>query len=177
MECRIFFVGYSCNVRSSLSLMSVDDPNSTETRTIHCNWRFLLCKHHRVSLQLTSSLMAELFPRRLKAILSHISRSVPFLSCYYQYHRLRLCTRWPSSLTSASKFQRACPFLLGYKKFFYDGAIFTQLYFVIQDPNSTWRRTNHVNNRIILKHHRVSRHPNQTADVCQPVSSSERLEP
>ena len=110
MECRIFFVGYSCNVRSSLSLMSVDDPNSTETRTIHCNWRFLLCKHHRVSLQLTSSLMAELFPRRLKAILSHISRSVPFLSCYYQYHRLRICARWPSSLPGASKFQRSCPF-------------------------------------------------------------------
>ena len=144
MECRIIFVGYSCNVRSSLSLMSVDDPNSTETRTIHCNWRFLLCKHHRVSLQLTSSLMAELFPRRLKAILSHISRSVPFLSCYYQYHRYvfaragrALFQVLPSS--NAPALSHECTHTKNY-----DGAIFTKLYVEIQDPNSTWRRTNHV---------------------------------
>ena len=38
MECRIF-VSNSCNVKSSLSLMSVDDPNSKLTRTN--NRRFL----------------------------------------------------------------------------------------------------------------------------------------
>ena len=27
--------------------------------------------------------MAKLFPRRLSAVLSHISRSAPFLTCYY----------------------------------------------------------------------------------------------
>ena len=101
MECRIFFVTSSCNVRSSLSLtrsiMNVDHPKSTWTRTIHCNRRFL-CYHDRVSLQLTSQVMAKLFPRRLSVVLSHISRSAPSSTCYYLHHQLRLCARWPSSL-------------------------------------------------------------------------------
>ena len=51
-----------------------------------------------MSPHLTYKLMAKLYPRRLNAVLSRISRSVPFLSCYYQYNQLRLCARWPSSL-------------------------------------------------------------------------------
>ena len=38
---------------------------------------------------------------------------------------------------------------------------------VIQDPNSTWKRTNHFSKIILSKHHRVSRH----------LSPSGRLEP
>ena len=42
--------------------------------------------------------MAKLLPRRLNAVSAHISFSAPFLFCCYQYHRIRLCARWPSSL-------------------------------------------------------------------------------
>ena len=63
-----------------------------------------------------------------------------------------------------SKFQRCCPFLWGSPNFFYDGPIFTQLYLVVQNPNSAWWRTNHLNKIILSEHNHVSQHPNQTRE-------------
>ena len=51
------------------------------------------------------------------------------------------------------------------------------LCFVIHGPNSTWRQAYHFNKIILSQHHRVSQHPNQTEDVCQPVSPLGPMEP
>ena len=57
------------------------------------------------------------------------------------------------------------PFPVRVHKFMLRQAVFTELYFVIEDPNSTWRRTNHFNKRILSnRHHGVSQHPNQTEE-------------
>ena len=76
-----------------------------------------------MSLQLTSKLMAKLVLRKLTAVLSRISRPVRFLTCYYLYHRLRLCVLWRSSRTGVSKFQRSCHFFKGTQNTFRRGNI------------------------------------------------------
>ena len=179
MECRIFFVNYSCNVRSSVNEcrrpkfdVDVNQPLQQEffiMRTPSCvaalNFGVLI-KGQALPTQAQRSSLTHLF--------RDVSSSCPATINTIDYVFARI---GPALLHVLPSSNAPVPFLSGDTKLFYDGAIFTQLSFVIQDPNSTWRRTDHFNKRIFSKHHRVSQHPNQTEDVCQRVSSSGRLEP
>ena len=49
------------------------------------------------------------------------------------------------------------PFPVRVHKFMLRQAVFTELYFVIEDPNSTWRRTNHFNKRVLYQDTTVCR--------------------
>ena len=129
----------SHNVISPLSRIGDDDPISTETRSNDCNWKFL---YYTKTILCRCSWRPNYWPSSFSAGSTHISIGVS-LTGYYRYHRLRLCARWPSSLR-CFQVPTLLTFVTRVHACILWRAIYTQLYFVILDPNSIWRRTNYL---------------------------------
>ena len=130
-------------MRSSLSLMSVVDPKFDVDANQQLQLEVLIMRtplcvaavdvpmnDQALSTQAQRSPLTHFAICPLLLLLPSIAlitslRALAELS--YRYFQVPALLPFPIPLTK------------GYTHLFYDGAIFAQLYFVIQDPNSTWR--------------------------------------
>ena len=172
----MFFVSYSFNVRLSLPLM------------IDClRPKFVVdANHQQKVLMLTPSCVVAvdvLINGQVLSTQAHRSALTHFVTCpplvpmllIYEIASVRAFTELSSRCFQVPTLM---PFSIRVHKRILRRGNTQPLCFVIHGLNSTWRQDYRFNKIILSQHHhRVSQHPNQTEDVCQPVSPLGPMEP